>query len=58
MTDSRETMRRRSFRERQELDKPPAATKVDLSTLCVIQGCLRPRHGTNLCRSCEKELDP
>ena len=46
MTESRENVRRRQFRDR-TVEFQQAATP--LSRLCIIQGCLNLRVGTNLC---------
>jgi hypothetical protein len=34
-----------------------ASVPTDLRTLCIIQGCLNPRHGANMCRRCQNETD-
>lgn len=46
MTESRENVRRRQFRDR-SAESQQAATP--LSRLCIIQGCLNLRVGANLC---------
>lgn len=57
MTNSRETDRRRAFKDRAQLDPTSANTLTDLRTLCIIRGCLHPRHGANMCRRCQNESD-
>lgn len=47
-------MRRRAWKDQ----APPPAADVDLTTLCIVQGCIRPRVGANLCRWHDNESDP
>lgn len=53
MTRSREDDRKRLAKATQ----PEPGKPTDLRTLCIIQGCLNPRHGTNMCRKCQNESD-
>jgi len=56
LTDSRETMRRKAFKDRAP-SADPSPLAVPLTTLCVIRACLNPRVGTNLCQHHTNELD-
>ena len=55
MTESREDVRRRQFRDR-TAQSQQAATQ--LSRLCIIQGCLNLRVGTNLCQAHDAQSAP
>lgn len=65
MTESRETMRRRAFRDRAKGKREPAPapwTPVVLRQLCVVEledgPCKRPRKdGSQLCGPCDEETD-
>ena len=55
MTESRENVRRRQFRDRAAETQKPA---TQLSRLCIIQGCLNLRVGTNLCQAHDAQSAP
>lgn len=55
MTESRESVRRRQFRD---LAIVVGETSVPLAALCIIDGCLRLRAGANLCPMHQNETDP
>jgi len=57
MTDSRETMRRRAFRD-QAPSADPSPLAVALTELCIIHGCLSLREGNNLCQQHQQATDP
>ena len=48
MTDSRETTRRKAFRDRARL-ADPSQRVVSPRELCLVRGCLNLRTGANLC---------
>ena len=54
MTDSRETVRRKAFRDHESAAANPP---VPLTDLCIIHACINPRIGPNLCRHHTDELD-
>lgn len=55
MTDSRETMRRRAFRDQA---RTAQGAETSLAELCIVQGCLRLRINANLCWLHDKETAP
>jgi hypothetical protein len=55
MTESRETLRRRQFRDRPTSDQ--TAAELSLTEVCIIDGCLNRRAGANLCRACDAASD-
>ena len=56
MTDSRETVRRKAFRDHASAAANPSRP-VPLTDLCIIHACINPRIGPNLCRDHADELD-
>ena len=55
MTESRENVRRRQFRDRATQAQKPA---TQLLRLCIIQGCLNLRVGTNLWQAHDAQSAP
>lgn len=55
MTESRENVRRRQFRDRTSEVQQAA---IQLSRLCIIQGCLNLRVGANLCQAHDAQSAP
>lgn len=58
MTESREDTRKRAWRDRARLDGATEPAVTDLTGLCIIVGCVRPRVGLNLCRKCQQDTNP
>jgi len=56
VTESRETLRRRQYRDRAQLAAP--SDIVPLTDLCLVVGCLRLRVGSNLCRMHDEQSNP